>query len=374
VNRWDRLLQFTKRNPLLPSLRSIGLGTYWPQSISHYAWIAAFISPSVRTIETHSLVRRKLPTISSEVALGIFNLLIDRCPDLESLSIFVDPQQRTSRLEPRLPSGGTHQQGHYELLFEAIKHVRNLSCTSSMTDSCQDTFLLLSRLPKLEALQVYASQHNDTNIIPTFSLEAEAFSRLTNLTLYDFGPHATLATLNCLTSAAELTHLALEINHKSDKIDSLDRFYNLQLIPTICVRAPHLKQLSIRPILDDKAYVDIDELSLMLLAALPLKLLTMSKSRARVGELVELFPRIQVLRWPDLPVTLDRLSQFTKCQQLKHLSVKLDLSPAVPKETLRDRLVPPASPCVLESDYSNLNGLNQAGTREVLSYVSQSIG
>ncbi|CAE6442893.1 unnamed protein product [Rhizoctonia solani] len=370
INRWDELLRYTTHNVLLPSLRSIVLGTYWPQSISHYAWIAAFTSPTIRRIETHSIVRQTLPTISSEVASGIFNLLIDRCPDLESLSIFVDPQQRTSRLEPRLLSGGAHQQGRTELLPEAFKRIRNLSCTPSMTDSCQDTFLLLSRLPKLEVLQMYASQQNPTVTIPIMSLEPEAFSRLTNVSLYDFGPHATLSILNFLTSTAELTQLVLELDHKADEVSSLDEFYNFQLIPTICARAPRLEQLSIRPILDDKAYIDIHESSLVLLATLPLKRLTLAKSHTHIGRLVELFPEIQVLRWPDLPATLDQLCQFTACHELERLSVKLDLSPRAPIGPTRDRSVPPTSPCVLESDYGNLDRLNQADTRELLSYLA----
>ncbi|KAF8676909.1 hypothetical protein RHS04_06307 [Rhizoctonia solani] len=371
LNRWDELLQYTNHNTLLPSLRSISLGTYWPQSISHYAWIAAFSSPSIQILETHPLVRQTLPTISTETALGIFKLLVDRCPNLESLSIFINPQQRTSRLEPRLlGGGGVHQQGRGELLFEAVKHVRNLTCTSSMADSFQDTFLLLSRLPNLESLRMYASQQYGDHTIPTIPLEPDAFSQLTSLTLYDFGPYATLSIFDHLSSAAELSQLALELNHKAEEVSSLDEFYNLELIPTICARTRRLQRLIIRPIIEDKAYIHIQQSSLQLLSALPLNHLTLAKSHADIEQLTELFPRIQILRLPDLPVTISQLCRFTACRELEHLSLKLDLSPRGPTEPSSDRFSPTAPLFVLETDYGGFDRLSQTDTRDLLSYLS----
>ncbi|CAE6475705.1 unnamed protein product, partial [Rhizoctonia solani] len=46
VNRWGELLEYASHNVLLPSLLSITVETYWPESTSHYAWIALFSSPS----------------------------------------------------------------------------------------------------------------------------------------------------------------------------------------------------------------------------------------------------------------------------------------------------------------------------------------
>ncbi|CAE6504569.1 unnamed protein product [Rhizoctonia solani] len=375
INRWEVLLRYTGCNILLPSLSSISLGTYWPQSIPHYAWIAAFSSPSVRRIEIHPLVRRNLPTISSETASALFNLLIDRCPSLESFSIFVDPKQRTSPLETGFLPDGAYRQGIRDLSFEAIKHVRSLSCTSSIAEYPQNTFLLLSRFPKLEVLQMYASQQDDiTNATPFISLEPEAFSRLTKLTLCDFGRHATLSILNHLTSTAGLIELTLEINHSQDNNDadsSVDEFYNTMLIPAICARTSHLTHLSIRPMLDDKVYVQIDSSAVKLLASLRLKSLTLAKSHAHLEHLSKLFPQIQTFRWPDQPVTLNQLWQFVVYHQLEHLSVKLDLSPLHIIEPLRDRAMPPVSPCVLESDYGNLSQLSQAETQKLLRHLAR---
>ncbi|CAE6473574.1 unnamed protein product [Rhizoctonia solani] len=55
VNRWGELLEYASHNVLLPSLLSITVETYWPESTSHYAWIALFSSPSVRRIEMRPL-------------------------------------------------------------------------------------------------------------------------------------------------------------------------------------------------------------------------------------------------------------------------------------------------------------------------------
>ncbi|KAJ1308098.1 hypothetical protein OPQ81_002161 [Rhizoctonia solani] len=375
INRWEELLRYTKYNTLLPSLSSISLGTYWPQSISHYAWIAAFSSPSVRRIEIHPLVRRNLPTVSSKTASAVFNLLIERCPNIESFSIFVDHKQQTSPLETAFLSGNEHLKGNSGLLFGAIKHLRSLTCTSSMMEHRQNTLLLLSRLPKLEILQIYASQQDDIIIhtIPVIPPGSEAFSRLTNLTLYDFGPHATLSILNCLVATAELTQLTLEINHRDKKYEDshVDEFYNSMLIPTICARAPHLTHLSIRPMWDSKSYVTIDNLSLERLASLHLKSLTLAQSRAQVEQLAKLFPQILTLRWPDQPVKLDQLGQFAAYHRLEHLSMKLDLSPSHNVKRLSDQAIPPAFPCVLESDYGNLTRLTQAETHEVLTDLAR---
>ncbi|CUA72705.1 hypothetical protein RSOLAG22IIIB_10237 [Rhizoctonia solani] len=369
LNRWEELLRYTDRNTLLPSLSSISLGTYWPQSISHYAWIAIFSSPSIRQIETSPLIRRNLPTLSSETASAIFNLLVDRCPRIESLSIFVDPKQRTSPLENNFLSGSALEEDTGGALFGAIKHARRLCCTSSMVEHCQNTLLLLSRISELEVLQIYASQQDDANMLPSISLEPKAFSCLRSLALYDFRPQATLSILNLIASVAELTQLTLEINHNKDNKEegpSADEFYNSNLIPTICVRTPRLTHLSIRPIWDDKSQVEINNSSLQLLASLCLKSFTLVRSQADVECLPKLFPRIRTLRWPDQPLTFQQLRQLVTYGQLEHLSMKITLSPPQMMESLQGRAVLPATPCVLEGDYGNIGALSQAEAKQFL--------
>ncbi|KAG8727137.1 hypothetical protein FRC11_013843, partial [Ceratobasidium sp. 423] len=218
---------------------------------------------------------------------------------------------------------------------------------------------------------MYALQQDEItdDTTPLIPLEPEAFSRRTKLALYDFGRHATLYILNHLTSTVGLKELALEINHNKDDKgtdSSVDEFYNSMLIPAICVRTPRLTHLSIRPMLDDKSYVEIDGAALELLASLRLKSLTLAKSRAHVRHLAKLFPRVQTFRWPDQSVTLSQLGQFVIHYQLEHLSMKLDLSPPHIIEPLRDRAMPPVFPCVPESDYGNLNQLSQAETQKLL--------
>ncbi|CAE6520672.1 unnamed protein product [Rhizoctonia solani] len=369
INRWRELLQYTSNNILLPSLASICLGTYWPQSIPYYTWIAVFGSPSVRRIEIQPLVRRNLPTVSSETASALFNLLIDKCPKIESFSLFVDPKQPTSPLEAGISTDGTRHQSSSDTLFGAIKHIQSLSCTSSMAEHFQNTFSLLGRIPKLEALQIYASQQDGLYTISLTPLESGAFSRLRKLTLYDFGPHTTLSILNRLAPVTELTQVTLEISFNKDSKDGvsdLDGFYNTVLIPTIYAQIPHLTHLTIRPMLEDDFYVVVDNASLDILASLRLQSLTLVRTRTDVERIAGLFPHIQTLRWPDLSVTLDQLRQFTAYRQLERLSIKLDLTSSPSIEPLCNRAIPPAIPCVLESDYGNFDLLSEAETHNLL--------
>ncbi|KAH7320324.1 hypothetical protein B0J17DRAFT_773086 [Rhizoctonia solani] len=238
-----------------------------------------------------------------------------------------------------------------------------------MAGHFQNTFSLLSRFSKLETLQLYSSQQDDRHTAPIIPLESGAFSQLRNLTLYDFGPHTTLSILNCLASVTRLTQIALEINFNSDNKDcvsDIDGFYNTMLIPTICAQTPHLTHLIIRPIRNDEFYVAINNPSLEILASLHLQSLTLAQSHTNVEYLAKLFPHIQTLRWPNQSVTLDQLRQFTAYHQLEHLSMKFDFKLPHITETLCDRAVLLTIPCVLESDFGNLDHLSQVEIHKLL--------
>jgi hypothetical protein len=325
------------------------------------------------------MTKFRIPVVSPQTASALFRTFAERCPNLQQLSIFVNPRWGPSANESRLFS---QENGidYFARFFESAKHLRELTCTTGLIQHNRAIFTGMSRLPNLERLKIYSSKEGAPL---SATLQPDVFPKLKSLSLLDFSPSEALSVFNRAPMVRALTNVTLECDPSQDRTIDLDGFYSTRFIPILCTHSPHITHLSIRPHVaireDDESWFEITIEALRLLSSLPLEALSCYGCRVETRTnqnpcevLAKTFPQIKVLRWPDQPATCNDLWFFASMPKLEHLAVYLDLetfAEAAPSDTRDGSSDRVSSFRVLESDYSQASEYNYVDACMFLTYV-----
>jgi hypothetical protein len=281
-------------------------------------WLIAFLSPTLTTIEVLPDEAGCPPEMSYLAASILLDRITQRCPRLESLSIFAHVELSSDSMGDRIPALSYN----YTLPYEYFGHFKHLSELATGRDVLKpDSMQLLGSLPQLTRLEI----HSDTEgygAIPNCTLSSDSFPRLKRLLLRELGASEMRQIWRMEPLVQHITAAELHLIHdgEDDEDPSI-------LFTAIAKTSRYIDDITIR---FDSNPSEAILCSLLSLSPLSLCRMSFSAHRLDLGSprewcqiLSDSFPLLRHLHFPTQAIHFKDLVHFTKLRNLEILSAKV---------------------------------------------------
>jgi hypothetical protein len=318
INEWGIFIAHTWQTPLLPNLKHLSMRPSGTLEAGQARWLIAFLSPTLTTIEVLSNEAGCPPEMSYLAATLLLDRITQRCPRLETLSIFPHVELSSDNMDNNIPTLSYN----YSLPYEYFGHFKHLSELATGRDVLKpDSMTLLGSLPQLATLEI----HSDTEgygAIPNCPLSSDSFPRLKRLLLRELG---TSEMRQIWRMEPLVQHITVAELHFND--DGEDDEEPSILFTVIANTSRHIDDITIR---FDSNPSETILCSLLSLSPLLLRRMSFSAHRLDLGSprewcqiLSDSFPLLRHLHIPTQVIHFKDLVHFTKLQKLEVLSAKV---------------------------------------------------
>ncbi|KAG8764457.1 hypothetical protein FRC12_008095 [Ceratobasidium sp. 428] len=310
IKSWSTLSLQAQHVPLLPNLDDLGFSGSFTNENEDISWISTLISPSVKTLDLHTL-----DSLSTTVVLG---LLAQKTPELRKLShslrIVTDRHDHTF----------TEKSATSQLVLSrlACGHLRSLQQLSYLAINGKfinlSILLELSHLPKLDFLSISQISGHNENFTKTFTdiqLSIESFPSLQSLQLESTVLDDIVAAWNVTPLVSGLTTATIRYITAPSRTRTVYDDNVLQLVlPSIAASSPHIRDLVLGAWTNIQLSTKLVDSSWTHVERLPLSYLKLEHFEANAASFENVY---QI--WPRL-VVLDIRGQMLTPQHLIYLS------------------------------------------------------
>ncbi|KAG8743225.1 hypothetical protein FRC10_000226 [Ceratobasidium sp. 414] len=330
VSTWATLSGYSDclGGALLPNLKQLVIHCERCPLADRVNWIAMFLAPSLLEMQFLAGPVDHVLEIPDSRASALFELIAQRCPSVQTLSLFPEPDDHYDSpgedVIPFAPATMSHE------------HVASMRCLRALTMGKyilqHDALISIGLLPALEKLEVQETVSEPTFIVSSAQLPEYLFPSLRHLTLQMINSFEVAQIWQMVPLVGRLTHVQInaippELEFLQDEEDSLGLIHYL---PQLFQNSSQVQSLSIN--FDVEALSDLEHQSLNILAlasTLQLPLQSLALSAVEIGDfnvfrkrLMGSCSNLRQLQIPDQMLSLPELAQLTHhLKRLEHLSV-----------------------------------------------------
>ncbi|KAG9102572.1 hypothetical protein FRC06_001766 [Ceratobasidium sp. 370] len=332
ISTWTTLSGYLGRlgGTLLPNLKQLAIHCETCPVADRINWIAIFLAPSLLEIQFVAGSINDVLGVPDSRASALFELITQRCPSIQSLSLFPEPDDQHEPVGPDIiPSAPTI------MSFEHVANMQSLRTLIMSKYVLQPNGLMsIGLLPALEKLEVQETMLEPTFIVFSAQLPEFLFPSLRYLTLQMINSFEIVQIWQMDPLVRGLTHVQInavppELEFPLDDADSAGI---IDCLPQIFQNSFHVQSLSID--FDSEGLSDSGNQILhvsALTSALQLPLQSLTLSTIEIDDfddfcerLEESCPKLRRLQILSQTLFLFDLSHITRrLKQLEHLSVEV---------------------------------------------------